>query len=93
MPVMHYPRIMRTTVAVDDHLLAAAKRRAGERGQTLGQVIEDALRRELATPTGASPVSIPVFRGGGGIRAGVDVTSNRALREALDAEQDLADLR
>ncbi len=84
---------MRTTLAVDDHLLVAAKRRARERGQTLGQVVEDALRRELSTPTPATPDAVPVFRGGGGLRPGVDATSNRALREALDADLGLAYLQ
>lgn len=93
MRVMHYPRIMRTTLAVDDHLLTAAKRRARERGQTLGQVVEDALRRELSAPHPAAPGAVPVFRGGGGLRPGVDATSNRALREALDADLSLSDLR
>jgi hypothetical protein len=84
---------MRTTLAVDDHLLAAAKRRARERGQTLGQVVEDALRRELSTAPEPAPVELPVFRGGDGVRPGVDPSSNRALREALDADRKLTDLR
>jgi len=84
---------MRTTIAVDDHLLTAARRRARERGQTLGQVVEDALRRELSTPPAAAVPEVPVFRGGDGPRPGVDVGSNRALREALDADRDLTDLR
>ncbi len=76
---------MRTTLAVDDNLLVAAKRRARSRGQTLGQVVEDALRRELAEPAVREPpVEVPVFRGGGGPLPGVDLTSNRAVREALD---------
>lgn len=93
MRVMHYLRIMRTTVALDDRLLAAARRRARERGQTLGQVVEDALRRELSTPPAVATPEVPVFRGGGGVRPGVDVGSNRGLREALDGDLDLADLR
>jgi hypothetical protein len=76
--------IMRTTIAVDDHLLASAKQRARERGQTLGQVIEGALRRELAEPTPSEPVAVPVFREGAGPLPAVDLRSNRALREALD---------
>lgn len=84
---------MRTTIALDDHLLAAAKRRARERGQTLGQVVEDALRRELSTSPAVAPPEVPIFQGGGGPRPGVDLSSNRALREALDADRDLADLR
>jgi hypothetical protein len=75
---------MRTTLSVDDHLLEAARRRARDRDQTLGQVVEDALRRELAEAPFPEPVDVPVFRGGGGPRAGIDLTSNRAMREALD---------
>lgn len=90
---MHYACIMRTTLTIDDHLLAAARRRAQDRGQTLGQVVEDALRLELSAPSVAAPPAVPVLRGGGGLRPGVDGTSNRALREALDAGTELVDLR
>jgi hypothetical protein len=75
---------MRTTIAVNDQLLASAKRRARERGQTLGQVVENALRRELAEPALAEPLAVPVFRDGDGPLPGVDLRSNRALREVLD---------
>jgi Arc/MetJ family transcription regulator len=84
---------MRTTVTVDDQLLAAARRRARERGETLGQVVEDALRRELAEPDPTEPPEVPVFRGGDGPVPGVDLTSNRAVREALDRGVELDDLR
>ncbi|MGH9261853.1 MAG: ribbon-helix-helix protein, CopG family, partial [Acidimicrobiales bacterium] len=85
--------IMRTTIAVDDNVLAAAKRRARERGVSLGAVIEDALRAALARGPDADRPAIPVFRGGTGVRPGIDVTSNRALLEALDADRPLDDLR
>lgn len=84
---------MRTTLALDDYLLESAKRRARERGQTLGQVVEDALRRELAKVEEVEPVEVPVFRGGRGPMPGIDLTSNRALREALDSEGELDRLR
>lgn len=84
---------MRTTIAIDDQLLLAAKQRARERGQTLGQVVEDALRRLLAGPDDAAAVPVPVFTGGTGPRPGVDLTSNRALRETLDADLELERLR
>ncbi len=84
---------MRTTVSVNDELLASAKRRARKRGQTLGQVVEDALRRELARPSEVSEVEVPVFAGGNGPQPGVDLTSNRALREALDRGAELDALR
>lgn len=81
---------MRTTVSISDELLAAAKRRARERGQSLGAVIEDALRRELAAVRDRSPrPKVPVFRGGGCIRPGLDLTSNRVLYEVLDEGLDL----
>lgn len=75
---------MRTTVTIDDHLLQAARARARDRGVTLGAVVEDALRRELTRTPDAENVEIPVFRGGTGPRAGVDLRSNRALRDLLD---------
>lgn len=84
---------MRTTLAIDDELLAAAKRRARERGETLGRVVEDALRRELASAPEVAPVPLPVFKGAGGLRPGVDATSNRALLEALDEGSPLESLR
>jgi len=85
---------MRTTVAIADELLVAAKRLAARRGQTLGQVIDDALRRELAVPTQRGPrPPVPVFRGGTGPHPGIDLTSNRALHEALDEGVELDELR
>jgi hypothetical protein len=76
---------MRTTLAISDELLTAAKRRARERGQTLGAFVDGALQRELsdAGPPQAVP-PVPVFRGGTGPRPGIDLSSNRALLEALD---------
>ncbi|WP_324666791.1 putative antitoxin VapB31 [Mycobacterium canetti] len=76
---------MRTTVSISDELLATAKRRARERGQSLGAVIEDALRREFAAArTGGARPTVPVFDAGTGPRPGIDLTSNRALSEVLD---------
>ncbi|MDV3125752.1 type II toxin-antitoxin system VapB family antitoxin [Mycobacterium sp. 21AC1] len=76
---------MRTTVSIDDELLAAAKRRAQQRGQTVGSVIEDALRRELSADADPAPrPAVPVFTGGTGPRPGIDLRSNRALQEVLD---------
>lgn len=43
---------MKTTVEIEDDLLRAAKRAALDRGLTLRQVIEQALRRDLSAPRG-----------------------------------------
>jgi hypothetical protein len=85
---------VRTTVSISDELLAAAKQRARERGQTLGEIVDAALRRELSEPDVSRPrPPVPVFRGGTGPRPGIDLTSNRALHEALDEGLDLESRR
>ena len=85
---------MRTTISIHDELLKTAKLYARERGVTLGQLVEDGLRRELAVRDEPSkPVEIPVFKGGNGPRPGVDFTSNRALYELLDEGVPLEKLR
>ena len=85
---------MRTTVSISDQVLIAAKRRARERGQTLGQFVDAALQRELnEDPASAESSPVPVFRGGTGPRPGIDLRSNRALLEALDEDVDLNDRR
>jgi len=84
---------MRTTVSIADELLVSAKARARERGKTLGELIEDGLRRELAVDYDAPRVEVPVFRGGTGPRPGLDLTSNRAIQEFLDEGVELDQLR
>lgn len=87
-------RIMRTTLSISDELLAAAKRRARERGQTLGQLVDAALQRELSAEPAARPApAVPVFRGGTGPRPGVELDSNRALLELLDEGVELDERR
>ena len=76
---------MRTTISIHDELLESAKLRARERGKTLGQLVEDALRRELSVDyEHAERPPVPIFRGGTGARPGLDLTSNRAIYEFLD---------
>jgi hypothetical protein len=85
---------MRTTIALPDQLLKTAKREARSRGLTLGRLVEAALRRELSRrSSSAAAPEVPVFRGGGGVRPGVDVSSNRALLEALDEGRPVEQLR
>jgi hypothetical protein len=84
---------MRTTIAVDDNVLAEAKRRARARGMSLGEFVEDALRAAITRERPADRPVIPVFRGGTGPRPGIDLTSNRGLHEALDADRGLDELR
>ncbi len=85
---------MRTTVAIEDALLVVAKRRAAEQGLTLGQFLEQAIRHEIARDVSApARPDVPVHHGQGGVRPGIDVTSNRALVEALDEGTPIEKLR
>ena len=76
---------MRTTISIHDELLESAKLRARERGITLGQLVEDGLRRELSVDNQpVERVPIPVFDGKTGVMPGVNLNSNRELQEFLD---------
>jgi hypothetical protein len=84
--------LIRTTLTIDDHLLAEYKRVAAATHRTLSYVIQDALRETLARrkeAAGQGQVVLPVI-GGGGLRPGVDLDDNARLRELVEAERDAA---
>jgi hypothetical protein len=84
--------IIRTTLTIDDSLLAEYKRVAADTHRTLSYVIQDALRETLARRREAAarrPVRLPVI-GGGGLQPGVDLDDNARLLELLEAENDAA---
>jgi hypothetical protein len=83
---------VRTTVAINDELLIAAKEAARQRGYSLGRLIEVALRRELAQNAGVRPPEVPVFRGGTAPRPGIDLSSNRALLELVEPARAVGEL-
>jgi hypothetical protein len=83
---------MRTTVRLDDDLIREAKMRAAEQGITLTQLIDESLRERLATRSkrmSVKPFQLPIY-GEGGIRPGLDLSDNRALRDLMDEETPLA---
>ena len=83
---------MRTTLRIEEPLLEAAKRNAARRQETLGEYVEEALRAYMAAQIVPNEVvDLPVFRGGGGVRKGIDSTSNRDLFDALDEADELDD--
>lgn len=76
---------MKTTLDLNDRLVAEAKARAVRERTTLTRLVEEGLRWRLsaqATAVKATRPSIPVYRGRGGLRPGIDATSNRALLDA-----------
>lgn len=85
---------MRTTVRIDDALYRAVKARAAATGRTVGEVIEDALRRTLHARDDED-VDIPPLptHGSGGTLPGVDLTDGAALRDLMDADEDADALR
>jgi hypothetical protein len=76
---------MRTTINIAEQLYRDAKARAASTGQTVSEVIEDAVREALrpkaSDPTPVAP--LPVF-GGSGVLAGIDVTDSGSLLDAMD---------
>jgi hypothetical protein len=77
---------MKTTLNINDSLLASAKSLAAQQHTTLTRLIEEGLQLRLRTSASAPRASkrhrIPVFKGRGGLVKGVDPLSNKALLEA-----------
>jgi hypothetical protein len=77
---------MRTTIRLDDDLLAQAKQWAAESGRTLTAVFEDALRAALArrkTTPKRQRVRL-VTDGKGGLVPGVDLDNSAALLDIME---------
>ena len=76
---------MRTTIKIDDSLLADAKAQAARSGRTLNQVVEDALRESLSRRDRAvreAPIDLPTFSGR--LRPGVDLDDTSALIDLME---------
>jgi hypothetical protein len=82
----------RTTIRLDDDVLAQAKELAGRTNRTLAAVIEDALREVIARQDeqqSARPLDLPTY-GGGWVRPGVDIDNSAALLDIMEAADDPA---
>ena len=83
---------MRTTLNIDEDLLAAYKQLAAGSHQSLSHVIQDALREALTLRRGARrhgrPSVSAALPGSGGLVPGVDLSSHAALTEALEQPSD-----
>ena len=77
---------MKTTLDLDDRLVARAKALAAREKKSLTTLIEEGLRLRLRTRAGSrvSAGPLPAFSGHGGLAAGVDPLSNRSLADAAD---------
>jgi hypothetical protein len=83
---------MRTTINLDDALLAEAKQVAARTGQTLTAVVEDALRQSLHRRHQVTrrAIELPVF-GEGGTRPGVDLDDSAALLDLMEENDSTTD--
>ena len=78
---------MKTTLNIQDNLLANAKAAAAMQRTTLTRLIEEGLSMRLAAMEKKQPprkFSLPVMSGKGGMRPGIDPTSNRSMLDAMD---------
>jgi hypothetical protein len=77
---------MKTTLDINDQLLADAKALAAQQRTSLTRLIEEGLQLRLraqAAPARQRAARLPVFKGRGGLVAGVDPLSNKSLLDAL----------
>jgi hypothetical protein len=76
---------MRTTVRLNDDLLAAAKQRAAADHTTLAALIEDSLRRTLASRPATGSGRLEIRRTGDAqLQPGVNLDDSAALRDLMD---------
>jgi hypothetical protein len=76
---------MKTTLDINDSLLANAKALAARQRTSLTRLIEEGLQLRLRSPhasTKAVKRKIPVFKGRGGLVASLNPNSNKAMLEA-----------
>ncbi len=80
---------MKTTLDLNDTLIANAKALAAQQRTTLTRVVEEGLRLRLAgstSPKAAMRFKFPVIKGKGGLAPGIDPCSNRSLLDAAESD-------
>ncbi|MDP2751302.1 MAG: DUF6364 family protein [Rhodocyclaceae bacterium] len=78
---------MKTTLDINDSLLANAKALAAQQQTSLTRLIEEGLQLRLRSSHAATKPKkqkIPVFKGRGGLVAGLNPSSNKAMLDAAD---------
>jgi len=79
---------MKTTLNLNDKLLAEAKAKAARERTTLTRLIEEGLKARLRVkPGGKGSAKLPVYQGKGGLAEGLDGLNNAALRAAAVLRQ------
>ncbi len=78
---------MRTTIEINDQLFRAAKRQAADRGTSLREVVEAALRQHLGKAKAAAPYRLRWQPESGRLQPGVDLTDRNALFDLMDGRR------
>lgn len=80
--------MMRTTIRLDEQLLAETKKLAAQTGRSMTAVIEDALREMLARQNQLAerPSVYLTTVSGSGLQPGVDLDDSAALHDLMDAD-------
>lgn len=82
-----YHKVMKTTLNINDALLADAKAAATRQRTSVTRLIEEGLQLRLRTAASTKRGkrrALPVYRGRGGLAMGVNPLSNKALLDAAD---------
>ena len=76
---------MKTTLDINDQLLADAKALAAQHRTSLTRLIEEGLQMRLRAQGAPQrgKLRLPVFKGSGGLLVGVNPLSNKSLLDAL----------
>lgn len=85
-----YDSFMKTTLDIDDKLLAEAKALAAREQTTLTKLIEEGLSLRLrppATRARKTKIDLPVSRAGGGLYPHIDYTSNKSMFGAIEDDE------
>ena len=73
---------MKTTLNIDDSVMASLRREAARTGRTMSELVETALRQLLRRPSRVSELApLPSFDSGGAL---VDVADREALYRAME---------
>jgi metal-responsive CopG/Arc/MetJ family transcriptional regulator len=73
---------MKTTLNIDDTVMAELKREAARQGRTMSELVETALRLLLRSQRRRETIPpLPTFRSGGTL---VDITDRDALYQAME---------
>ena len=74
---------MKTTLYIDNKLMAQLKREAAKQGRTMSELVETALRMLFQNQKTQKPLSpLPSFKGGGYL---VDIADRKALHQAMES--------